>query len=176
MKARRTDKGRFLFYGDEFLNIERLLKSRKPGTMIIPITGAPPSDKYLPRFLAKMALEAVAMRLVNSDGGIDYIVDHEQLDSIRNYARYAKTGEVWEYTKRRIYEEDKSQKATDGASYQVMNEWDIFGIDDSEFYFVVAIFGIEYAINLGWNCMEGYRDWLKKNNNISPLYYGKNVT
>jgi hypothetical protein len=60
-----------------------------------------------------------------------------------------------------------------------MNEWDILvtgGIDDSEFYFVLAVFGMEYAINLGGNSIDGYKAWLVKNNDISPLYLDKNIT
>tara|TARA_R110002167_G_scaffold116423_1_gene291508 strand:- start:2113 stop:2388 length:276 start_codon:yes stop_codon:yes gene_type:complete len=83
------------------------------------------------------------------------------------------------YSKRRIYDENSKTRQLDGNSYQIINKWDILvtgDIDSSEFYFVVAIFGIEHAINLGGNSMDGYHAWLKTNHNISPLYFGKNST
>lgn len=41
---------------------------------------------------------------------------------------------------------------------------------NGEVYFVIAMFGIEYAINMAGSSIEGYNEWLKNNNNISPLY------
>ena len=46
----------------------------------------------------------------------------------------------------------------------------------SEWYFVLAIFGEELAINLGGPEIEGYEKWLKDNNGKSPLYVGKNTS
>jgi hypothetical protein len=177
--ARRNDKLDFSFMPGDFSKIQEYLSSTNKGMMIIPVTGEPPHNHHLSRFLAKMALEALTFRCLNGAGWNDYIVGHEQLDAIRNFARYPKRNEIWEYSKRRIYAEDNSHKTIDGVNYQVMNEWDILvtgGIDDSEFYFVLAVFGMEYAINLGGNSIDGYKAWLVKNNDISPLYLDKNIT
>jgi hypothetical protein len=46
----------------------------------------------------------------------------------------------------------------------------ILRVAESEYYAVIAIFGIEYAINLGGPELEGYERWLKENDNRSPLY------
>lgn len=43
-----------------------------------------------------------------------------------------------------------------------------------ELYYVVALWGLEFAINLGGPCIEGYKTWLDEHDNISPLYLGKN--
>jgi len=37
-------------------------------------------------------------------------------------------------------------------------------------YFVVALFGIQYSINLGGPEIEGFQQWLIDNNHQSPLY------
>ena len=37
-------------------------------------------------------------------------------------------------------------------------------------YFIIAMHGIEYAINLGGPIIEGYEFWLKTNKNKSPLH------
>lgn len=179
VKARRNGKLDFSFNSDDFEKIEKYLNSSNSGKMMIPITGEQPSDQYVSRFLAKMGLEALTHRWLQLENWNDYIVEHEQLDAIRNYARRPKKGEIWKYSRRRIYNEDNMKKVIDGVGYQVMNEWDILttgDIDNSEFYFVIAIFGVEYAINLGGNCMDGYESWLEQHDNKSPLYAGKNST
>jgi len=177
--ARRNEKLDFSFKPEDFDKIQEYLNSTKNGMIAIPVSGTSPHNHHFSRFLAKMALEALAFRWLKNDGWNEYIVRHEQLDEIRNFARYPKRNDVWEYSKRRIYDEDSSQKTIGGVKYQVLNEWDILvtgGIDDSEFYFVIAIFGMEYAINLGGNSIEGYNAWLEKKDNISPLYLEKNIT
>ena len=179
VKAKREEKLTFSFEPKDFDKIEKYLSSSNTGEMALPISGAPSHDKHLSRFLAKMGLEALAHRWNKGNINNNYIVDHKQLDAIRNYARRPKKNELWVYSKRRIYDENSKTRQLDGNSYQIINEWDILvtgDIDSSEFYFVVAIFGIEYAINLGGNSMDGYHAWLKTNHNISPLYFGKNST
>ena len=177
--ARRNGRLDFSFKPEDFDKIQKYLSATKEGMIAIPVSGEPPHDHHLSRFLAKMALEAFTFRCLKLDGWNDYIVDHEQLDGIRNFAKCPKRNEVWEYSKRRIYDEDSSQKNIGDVNYQVLNEWDILvtgGIDDSEFYFVLAIFGMEYAINLGGNSMDGYKAWLEKSGGLSPLYLEKNIT
>lgn len=177
--ARRNGKLDFSFKPEDFDKIQAYLNTTKKGMVAIPVSGSPPHNHHLSRFLAKMALEALAFRWLKNKGWNEYIVGHEQLDEIRNFARCPKRNEIWEYSKRRIYDEDSSQKTIGGVGYQVLNEWDILvtgDIDNSEFYFVLAIFGMEYAINLGGNGMDGYKAWLEKNDNISPLYLEKNIT
>ena len=177
--ARRNGKLDFSFKPEDFDKLQEYLSTTKKGMIAIPVSGTPPHNHHLSRFLAKMALEALAVRWLKNDGWNEYIVGHEQLYVIRNFARCPKRNEVWEYSKRRIYDEDSPQKTIGGVKYQVLNEWDILvtgDIDDSEFYFVLAIFGMEYAINLGGNSIDGYKAWLENNDNVSPLYLEKNIT
>lgn len=177
--ARRNDKLDFSFDAGDFSRIKEYLEHSGKGEMRIALSGIPANDHYISRFLAKMALEAFTFRCLNVEGWNDYIVNHEQLDPIRQFARYPKKGEVWQYSKRRIYDEDRPQKEIDGVAYQILNEWDILvtgDIDNSEFYFVLAMFGMEYSINLGGNSMDGYEAWLATHDDVSPLYHGKNVT
>jgi len=39
-----------------------------------------------------------------------------------------------------------------------------------ELFLVLAIFGVEFAINYGGAEIDGYRRWLRENNDRSPLY------
>ncbi|EPE2670365.1 HNH endonuclease [Vibrio parahaemolyticus] len=178
--ATRTGRQEFSFNSSDFSKIVEHLNTTKRAEMRIPVTGESASEHHISRFLAKMALEALAHRWLELDSWNEDIINHEQLDLIRKFARYPKRGEVWEYSKRRIYSENSyTQQEVEDIPYQIVNEWDILvtgNIDNSEFYFVVAIFGVEYAINLGGNSMDGYKAWLAEHDDVSPLYYGKNIT
>lgn len=46
----------------------------------------------------------------------------------------------------------------------------IFITDSHEYYLIFCLNGIEYALNLGGPEIEGYENWIKKNNDMSPLY------
>jgi len=156
----------------------KVLLKNKNGKIFFPASGESPTDFFTSRFLAKMALEAIAFRVCAIEGWNDFIVEETQFDSIRNYARSPKRGEIRKYSKRKIYDENSVQRGNDGVDFQVLNEWDILMIGDieyAEYYFIIVIFGVEYAINVGGSCMEGYEKWLKSNNYKSPLYIGKNT-
>jgi hypothetical protein len=172
VNARRLGSLDFSFNSEDFSKIEAYLAAGG-GEMMIPVSGTPPGDTLTSRWLAKMGLEMLAHRWQSTDGWNDYIVEHEGLDEIRRYARAPKPMEKWVYGKRRIYEQNKKFLTPDGKSAQMIYECDILATgtaDSSEFYFVVAIFGVEYSINLGGNSMDGYYRWLEINKGKSPLY------
>jgi hypothetical protein len=143
------------------------------GTLILPGSGQPPSDKIISRFLAKAALESMAQRLLDAPGGIDYIVDEPQLDLIRNHAR---RGDIpnWPHHSRRIYDADEKWIDEFGSEVQMVHESEILQTTWGEWFFVLAIFGLEFVINYGGPEIEGYQRWLSENNGSSPLYVGKN--
>ncbi len=128
-----------------------------------------PEGSVLSRFLGKVALEAFAQRLLSLES-MESFIDDDSFDSLRNHVRYGSV-EEWPCSARRIYEakkrwfdEEKQQ------SYQVVNEFDFLLTDESECYFILAIFGMEYAINIVGPSIDGYENWLAEHNNISPLY------
>ena len=57
-----------------------------------------------------------------------------------------------------------------GGSHQVLHEWDFLHTEAGEMYLVLAILGIEYAINIGEPCIDGYTSWLREHHGRSPLY------
>jgi hypothetical protein len=143
------------------------------GMLIFP-PAPPPSNLIVSRFLAKVALEAMAHNLVAYPEGLKYLVNETQLDPIRNHAR---RGEIpnWPIHVRRIY--DANQKWIDefGSEVQMVHEFDILWTTWDEWFLVLAIFGLELVINYGGPEIDGYKRWLSENNHISPLYWGKNV-
>ncbi len=144
------------------------------GALLLPIQGEPPSELVVSRFLAKMALEAMALRLLRHPNGLSYLVDEPQLDSIRTFARRGHP-KSWQYHVRRIYDVERQLTEADGKSYQTVHEFDFLVTPQQEWYFVFALFGLELAINLGGPKTEGYVNWLAENDGHSPLYSGKNA-
>ncbi len=177
--AQRLGKLEFGFSASDFDKIEEYLRDSDRGRMMIPVTGKSPSNYLMSRWLAKMALEYLAYKWLKIDGWNSYLIEHQGLDPVRKYARAPKKGDVWVYSKREIYDANDLSLNNDAQQIQTIYECDILATgneDNSEFYFVIAIFGTEYAINIGGNCMDGYYKWLQCHDNISPLYAERNAS
>lgn len=125
---------------------------------------------YLSRLLAKMALEYFVYRCGQTPEVCDYILEEDIFSSVRSYARYGER-KIWPYSVRRIYARDESYNGDVFSS--ISWEADFLFTELGEVYFVIAMHGIEYAINLGGPFIEGYEVWLKKNKNKSPLYVSR---
>jgi hypothetical protein len=138
-----------------------------------------PKDSWDPtltsRFLAKIALESLASRLLACYGGSDYAVTEPLLDRIRVYAR--RGGAIpWPYYRRRIYDADKPWTLAGREVVQRVWEWEILETERAEHYFILALFGLELTINYHEPDIRGYTDWLHRHGGVSPLYYGPNAT
>jgi hypothetical protein len=124
-----------------------------------------------------VALEVLAQRCINEPGWNKEIVEKRELDEIRDYVRRGRPGFVWPIHMRRIYNADWLFTSPGTPPYEVLHEWDILAIPSSgesnaaEFYVVIAIFGMEYTINLGGPELDGYKTWLKAHTNRSYLYF-----
>ena len=143
----------------------QLLFSAAPGNL---------SGKVVSRFLAKIAIEVMAARLLNLPEELEHLVDEIQLDPIRNHARRGDTP-TWPYHARFIYDMNKKWTEKSGLDYQVVHEFDVLATEWGEWFLVVAIFGTEFAINYGGPEIDGYLRWLEEHDNASPLYSGKNA-
>jgi len=131
-----------------------------------------PEGIIVSRFLAKMALEFLAYRIMNDPEWQQEIIENEGFEPLRQHARYGKI-KNWPYNVRRIYDTHEKWSHLD-EDQQMMWESDLFFTGTGELYFVIAIFGIEFSINVAGPSIEGYEKWLDENNNESPLYCGKN--
>ena len=149
--------------------IDYILKENE-GHIIIPFMDLPESSNIVSRFLAKVALEALAKRLLTQDHKfIEEIVDEKQLDIIRDYARRGSKKD-WPISIRRIYSENKTISDKENRKLQTVQESDILVTEWNEWFFVLALFGVEYVINYGGPEIDGYNRWLQENDNKSPLY------
>src|SRR5665213_1313562 len=148
--------------------------SAKTGSLYIPLSGKPPVENVISRCVAKVALEAMANRISYSQEGLDYICDEKQLDPLRDHARRGKL-RGWPVHSRTIYDPESTQVEEGVDLGQVLHEFDFLVTSTNEWYFVLAIFGLELTINMGGPELEGYERWLSENNGASPLYSDRNA-
>jgi hypothetical protein len=160
----------------------KVLFEKNGGEIIFSGHDEPPPDRIVSRFLAKVALELIALSILesckesddsNAGAGIDYLVNESQLDLLRNHARRGDTT-YWPYNLRRIYESNKKWIDEFGSEVQMVHESVILQTSWGEWFCVLAIFGLELVINCGGAEIEGYQRWLSENNGDSPLYSDKN--
>ncbi|MBO6718022.1 MAG: hypothetical protein JJ913_08715 [Rhizobiaceae bacterium] len=151
--------------------IGRILRA-KEGKLLLPMMGEPPTGPTVSRFVAKVALEAMALRLVAYPEGIAYLCDETQLDDLRDHARIGRI-DNWPVSIRKLYSSNAKAFESDGKAVQIVHEFDILVTDQSEWFFVLAIFGVEFALNVGGPDISGYERWLAANNGISLLYTSK---
>jgi HNH endonuclease len=146
------------------------ITQNKRGTLILPTATEPENNRTLSRFIAKVALEVLASKCIEIDGWNDEIVNQLVLEEIRQYVRFNKPSSLWPIYIRKIYPHG-TMFTEEGHSFGVLNEWTILVTRDQEYFAVIAIFGIEYSINLGGPELDGYISWLQENDNKSPLYW-----
>ena len=167
---------------DEAIN--ELMK-RKKGTVTFPAFANETIIKnsiIISRLLAKMALESLANRLESISGSLDELVDFKQFDLIRNHARRGTISE-WPCSIRRIYDMNNYRKGANGEWEQMIHESDFLVIDKGgegemryiALYFVVVLWGMEFAINMSGPEINEYNNWVNENGGQSPLYVDKKV-
>jgi hypothetical protein len=147
--------------------LESICKTSR-GELWFPVAKAPPSN-LIERFMAKCGLEIAAQRFCPHSGWRAQTVMRAEFDPIRRFARFGE-GATWPVHIRRIYAADTAFPSAEGELTQVIHEYDLLYSDRAELYAVLAIFGVELCINLVGPEIDGYLDWLRRHNGVSPLY------
>lgn len=134
------------------------------------------------RLIAKIAVELLAFHILRAGENLDEFIDDEVFDNIRRYARYGKPNMVWPCHIRRIYHPQKrwpeegepdNNITFEGMFYSILPKGYKKGHRHpvpGSFLCVLAIWGVEFAINMSAPNIEVYQAWLKENCNISPLH------
>jgi hypothetical protein len=160
----------YVVTADEKINVG------EKGKIYIPkfnVNSLLPRGVVLSRFLGKIALEYMALILSKYPDGVEYLVEHRQIDTIREHVRLGKI-KNWPCSVRQIYPQGLTiYNELIGKREQIVNEVDILITKNNEFFLVLAIFGVEFVINFGGPEIDGYYIWLAENNNKSPLYVDK---
>lgn len=151
----------------------------------VPFIPEPAKDDInISKFLGKIALEALAERVSAIDGWQNDFVDNYSLDELRNFVRYGKGYKIWSYHIRRIDSENQVKYDKRLNKYiEKLNEYDFLipdipDVDNDihnldNMYFVMAIMGIEYTINLTNAGLDRYAKWLSDNQDKSILQMEK---
>jgi hypothetical protein len=162
--------------GEDETRFVRSIATNTHGTLYIPSAEFPPQNYETARFIGKVALEVLAHRFMDVSGWNEEVVDKKELDELRTYVRQGRPGFVWPVHMRRIYPANFLFAHGAFPVHEVLHEWDILQIPASpesqiaEYYAVIAIFGIEYAVNLAGPELDGFHKWLKDNHQVSFLY------
>lgn len=138
------------------------------GRLIIPIHRSLEMTSTVSRFIAKVAIEALAMRLIQNGLHTDYVCDEENLHLLREHARLGYPP-LWSVHFRSAYPPGHTFVRADNIEEQILHEFD-FLLHEEEIYFILILFGFEFCINMGQPSIHGYIDWLRENENRSPLY------
>jgi|GEM_PF-4537110 len=122
-----------------------VLRPGSEGTMRFPAGVPPPKGLVTSRFVAKIAVEALLLRL--EELGHQFITEARK--SLRPLARHARYGEHknWEILVRQAYPADTA--FSDGSSvYDLPHEFAFDGAEDMIFFFL-RMFGVEFALDMG---------------------------
>lgn len=170
-----------VFYNDE-KTLETLLSNNE---LYVPIIPEPPKNNlHVSKFIGKIALEALADRVSVAEGWQDDFVENNSLDELRDFVRYGRGYPVWPYHIRRIYGESQINYDKNlNKMMEKLNEYDFLIPDNpivngeyhqiDNLYFVMAIMGVEYTINLTDDGLDRYTKWIYDNQNKSILQMEK---
>ncbi len=131
-----------------------------------------PDYRLMSRFLGKVGLEALASRVIHVPGWNEELVDKPELDALRTYVRFDRAMRTWPFAYRALYPVNAIFQQGE-THFDILHEYDLFCTEGSELYAVIALFGVEFAINLGGPDLDGYRKWLEEHDCESPLYRSK---
>lgn len=153
--------------GDSLQRIERSILSGQTDTVILPIPREV-NRRLMSRFLGKVAIEALTLRLMKVDGWQEEMLRVEALELLRRYVRRGDGPAEWEFSQRRLYAENAV--FNDGReAFELLHEFDFIYAADRTLFFVLALFGEEFAIDMGDPSITNYRRWMADNNDRSPL-------
>jgi len=156
-------------------DVPRFLESTEPkgGTLYILHPTKPEGiDRLLSKFLGKVAIEALAHRVLDMPEALKVdVVDNEALDHLRTYVRRGRDKMTWPFHQRDLYPADALfYSEEDDVYYDIPHEFTLLYTEKQELFLVLAVFGIEYTLNMGKPDINGYLEWLHHNGNKSPLY------
>jgi hypothetical protein len=121
------------------------------------------------RFLAKLAIECLALHCLNADGNADAVAVEPALDPLRNYVRRGPPKPEWPFCRRALYPADFAFYKPGSEPYEVLHEWCFLWVG-GHLHLILALFGVEYAINMNQRERVGYDKWVSENRGRSPLY------
>ena len=142
------------------------------GRFIIPVLTEPEWDNpIISKFLAKVAVEALLLKVAEDRSLRDAVLTKPELEPIKQYARFGKTTNYWPYHQRKLYSETARfrNRTLETDDYEILHEWKFVYTDEHHLYFILCLLGIEYAINLAEPGIESFTKLLATSANSSAL-------
>jgi hypothetical protein len=134
----------------------------------VPDRDRVPADVLLGRFVCKVALEAAAARCLDDPLAYASLLDSQDLKDCRLHARYG-SGPAWPVRVNRIHDPER-MFFEDGQEVQRVWEHDFLHTPTGQVVFAMAIFGLEFAINVLERDTAAYDGWLARARCDSLLY------
>lgn len=147
--------------------LEEAMLSGRAKRVFIPFPK--PFDQWLmSRFLGKVSIEALAARLMETPGWREEMLGQEAMAPLRYHVRSGNRASTWKFSHRRLYDPNQVFVSEDG-SYEILHEFDFVYTEKGYLFFVLALFGEEFVIDMGSPTLEDYEQWLKSKQNRSAL-------
>lgn len=142
------------------------LKAGRPNRLFVALPEGP-EPTLMSRFLGKVAVEALAQRVLEVPDWRSELIGNEALRPLRTHVRRG-GAQDWEFSRRSIYAPGEVFAEGD-ERYEVLHEYDFVYTRTGVLFFVLALFGEEFAIDMGNPSTASYRTWLGAHNDRSPL-------
>lgn len=158
------------------LRADRRIENKRGRIPVLTDSDAPdlPEYRLMSRLIGKVGLEVLAHRVQHVREWNVEIADKRDLDPIRQYVRFDRGKSTWPFAYRTLHPVNAVFR-DEQETYEVLHEFDLLYTKKNELYIILAIFGVEFALNLGGPELDGYIRWLKEHDFASPLYIGKNA-
>ncbi|OWK22139.1 hypothetical protein AJ88_15465 [Mesorhizobium amorphae CCBAU 01583] len=121
------------------------------------------------RFIGKVAIEALALRVMQVEGWRVELLSNEGLDPLRRFVRVGERPKEWQFCRRYLYRFDHRFR-DERDVFEVLHEYDFVYTEKRLLFFVMAIFGEEFAIDMGNPEIISYETYLREMDGVSPLY------
>lgn len=150
--------------------LEHSLLAETQGTLRVPVPHKSEVDRHMmSRFIGKVAIEALALRVMHVDGWREELVSNKGLEALRGFVRVGEKPKEWQFHRRILHRFD--QRFCDGTEvFEILHEYDFVYTQKNLLFFVMAIFGEEFAIDMGNPEIRSYEAYLNEQVGVSPLY------
>lgn len=146
------------------------LSTRKKVAVLTPIFGFfNTADLHVSKFLAKLAIEALALQAHQYNADPFKAVDHEFLSPLKKFARNAKQNEFWPYTIRQLYNPEAGvQHPVSKEFYKIISSIKL--IETEQFLFhQFLLCGVEFSIDMLNPSTHWINEWFRSNEHRSPV-------
>lgn len=147
--------------------LEEALRTERTKRVYIPFPS-PPDQWLMSRFLGKVAVEALAARFMQIVGWRDELLKQEALKPLRDHVRTGDKSSKWNFAHRRLYNPNELF-VENNEVHEILHEFTFVYTGSGNLFFVLALFGEEFAIDMGSPTLDQYEQWQRSNEHVGAL-------